>query len=223
MIIYQQQLFLLLLIRLNRSRRPRDLLSAKYAHFSLRYFIRVKHKLKMMDVSKILYTFLLLVLACCQPFMAATPTDSKASETTDYTFELYQDLDYTVPAGSAIIITFPAEFQPVVVDGPYVCLVSAWIDSTAIPSISCALSGLTITISGGFPTTVTALANTYYSIIVEGLHNPLYSGTTAAFTGMFQDSSSNVIFSFESNFGFEGVVISEGILTCLITSTPTQT
>lgn len=52
----------------------------------------------------------------------------------------------------------------------------------------------------------------------------MYAVTTGAFTGLFQNTNTNsVIFNFQTNFGLAGISISEGLLTCSLTASPTTT
>lgn len=52
----------------------------------------------------------------------------------------------------------------------YTCYISSWIDNIAIPSITCSLSGLTITINNAFSNivgSVTVAAWTLYGIVIN--------------------------------------------------------
>jgi hypothetical protein len=52
----------------------------------------------------------------------------------------------------------------------------------------------------------------------------MYAINTAAFTGLFLDTNTNAaLFTYDTNFGMNGIQITEGILTCSISSNPTTT
>ena len=44
-------------------------------------------------------------------YLGVTLTDTKASETTDYTFDVLSEDELTIPAGSDIVITYPIQYQ----------------------------------------------------------------------------------------------------------------
>ena len=52
----------------------------------------------------------------------------------------------------------------------------------------------------------------------------MYAATTAAFSGLFLNTQTNsAIFTYNTNFGTSGIDISQGILACSITASPTTT
>lgn len=112
-------------------------------------------------------------------------------------------------------------------DGSFVCYVSTWVDGLPIPTISCLLSGLTFTINGLFTSLSAPLlvpSFTFYGFVINQITNPMYAATTAAFTGLFiETATSAALFTFSTNFGSSGIQISESILTCSISSSPTTT
>lgn len=97
-------------------------------------------------------------------------------------------------------------------DGNYNCFVSTWVDSLAIPTITCTLSGLTFAINGMFTALSAPLlvpSYTFYGIVINQITNPMYAATTAAFTGLFTDTStSSALFTYNTNFGSSGISIS---------------
>lgn len=93
-----------------------------------------------------------------------------ASTRSNYTFQIIQEDGVNLTSNTAIQIVFPTDYQGVLANGNYVCYVASWIDSIAIPSITCVLSGLTLTISGGFADlvgTVLVSAYTFYEIVIN--------------------------------------------------------
>lgn len=139
-------------------------------------------------------------------------TTSMASTRSNYTFQIVQQDDVSLTTNTGVQIIFPTDFQGVLANGNYVCYVASWIDSIAIPTVTCTLSGLTMTITGGFVDiigTVVVPAYTFYEIIVNQLTNPMYAVTTGAFTGLFKNTNTNsAIFNFQTNFGISGISIS---------------
>lgn len=162
----------------------------------------------------------------CAPvyqLMVSTST-SMASAHSNYTFEFLQQDDVDVTSSTIIQIVFPTDYQGILSDGAYTCYISSWIDTLAIPNVSCALAGLTMTISNAFATITGTMtvSLTFYGIAINQIINPMYAGTTSAISGTFSDSTTNsVIFSFLTNFGLSGIPITEGAMLCSITASPT--
>lgn len=97
-------------------------------------------------------------------------TTSMASTRSNYTFQILQEDDVNLTSNTAMQIVFPTDYQGVLTNGNYDCYVASWIDSIAIPSITCSLSGLTMSISGGFVDlagTVLVSAYTFYAIVIN--------------------------------------------------------
>lgn len=93
-----------------------------------------------------------------------------ASTRSNYTFQIVQEDDVNLTSNTAVQIVFPTDYQGVIANGNYDCYVASWIDSVAIPSITCSLSGLTMSISGGFVDlagTVLVSAYTFYEIVIN--------------------------------------------------------
>ena len=134
-----------------------------------------------------------------------------ASARSDYTFEIQQEDDLNFTSTTSVQITLPADYQAIMSDGNFACYISQWIDGATVNPITCALVGLTFTISGAFAGIVGSLlvpAYTIYAFVINQLTNPMYADTTAAFTGLFTNTATNTaIFVFETNFGTSGIQI----------------
>lgn len=84
-------------------------------------------------------------------FLDINISNNQAAAITSYTFILFQDISITIPSNSIINIEFPIEYQDVVEDGTHACTPSGWADN---PTLVCAMTGLTLSISGGFPSQI---------------------------------------------------------------------
>lgn len=132
------------------------------------------------------YFFLILIeLAYSQvDFMVLSMSDNKASAFATYTFEIYQDTTSTIPQGSNFIITFPTDYQNVLVDQTYNCSAAAWVATVTTPTITCSNVGLLFTISNAFNTSLAYQGYTHiYQIVIENIPNPTFSGVTSIFNG----------------------------------------
>lgn len=124
-------------------------------------------------------------------------------------------------------IVLPLDYQNLMTDGNYNCYISDWIDSQVVPVVSCTLTGLAFTVNNAFNGivgTVNTSPFTFYGVVINDITNPMYAATTAAFTGLFMNTlNSSAIFTYSTNFGFSGIDITQGILTCSITASPSTT
>lgn len=78
-----------------------------------------------------------------------------------------------------------------------------------IASPSCTRSGLTITLTGGFPSSYEINVGDIFTFTFDAITNPAYSMTTGTFSFSILDSSNNVLVSMISP---SGVSVTPGVL-----------
>lgn len=157
----------------------------------------------------LLYLILLFPLLPAQlSNMNVILTSYTVSAVTDYTFSVDKADYIDLPASTTIQITFPSQYASVLASGTHACIVVDW-PITSV-TLTCTVSGLTLTVAGGFPTNHADNGLETYSFMVRSLTNPTYSQYTDVFDGEFLSSSTS-LFTFQSNSG-SGVLITEGLM-----------
>ncbi len=89
----------------------------------------------------------------------------------------------SIPAGSLLRITFPAQYNHLTA-GAFTC--------TSSNAVTCSLTGSEMTVTGMFPSASTP---TSYSVTIQGIRNPSPALTTDSFTMQVRDGSTVVDFS----------------------------
>lgn len=125
-----------------------------------------------------------------------------------YTFDIILPSPFLAAPGSAITITFPTQYQGSVTNGVYSCSTTSWDNSSAI---TCAVNGLVLTVSNGFPNLYNGDVNNFIEFVVSNIKNPPYSGTTSDFSGNFVNGSGGTT---AMSLGGSGLSITPGVLSC---------
>ncbi len=119
---------------------------------------------------------------------------------TSYTFAIYQTSPINIPSGTSVQILFPSQYLEVLDAGTYSCTVTGWPAGAALPTPTCAATGLVVTVSGLFASTLIYPGSMLtYQIVVNGVNNPLNSGTTDPLNIKFV-SGSTVLININSDF-----------------------
>lgn len=127
-----------------------------------------------------LQLLLLLRIASCSA-MTVTAVNPTVSTVTDYEFSILNTDMLDVPLGSVIVISFPADYVSLLTGGLYNCSYSSWFQSV---TLSCSISGLVMTVSGGFPVDRLAIGQLdNYTFVVYNITNPPYAIYTDVFNG----------------------------------------
>jgi len=151
---------------------------------------------------------LLISRASCQT-MTVTATSSVVSTVTDYQFSIQNTDSVDIPAGSVLVISFPVDYVSLLNNGAYNCTYTSWFQSV---TLSCSISGLVLTVSGGFPVDRPSLGQVdNYTFVVYNITNPPYATYTDVFNGEFDDSNGNQLMTMQSNGG-SGILLQAGTL-----------
>lgn len=117
-----------------------------------------------------------------------------------YTFAIYQTSPINIPSGTLVQILFPAQYLEVLDPSTYSCTVTGWPAAAVLPTPTCAATGLVVTVSGLFTSTLIYPGSMLtYQIVVNGVNNPLNSGTTDPLNIKFV-SGSTVLININSDF-----------------------
>jgi hypothetical protein len=128
----------------------------------------------------------------------------------------------TIPANSLLTVSFPTQYSDVLESKTYTCYVNTWPSALSSPTPACSVTALTLTVSSIFPNDYTVIApGATYSLTIDGISNPLEAGRTGSFTIRIINPANTVLLSVLSDFG-NGITISAGRMTCVLTADPTQ-
>ena len=83
-----------------------------------------------------------------------TITNPTTSISTSYTFKIYQSSAINIPSGTLVQILFPTQYLEVLDPGTYLCTVTGWPAAAVLPTPTCAATGLVITVTALFTSTL---------------------------------------------------------------------
>ena len=159
--------------------------------------------------------FLFKQLRCDSIFIS---TDSSVvSTTTSYSFFYFVETDLTPVVGSNFSITLPSEYASRLTNGNTTCTVT-WSLPITVPSVSCSLSDMLITVQGLFSSAVTfqAANGDYFDVRVDNILNPYSAVTPGNFIARTTVSGGTITATGQVSSPF-----SAGSMTCSIATSPT--
>ena len=151
---------------------------------------------------------LLASVANCST-MTINALNTTVSTQTDYQF-LIENTDSTdIFTGAVIVISFPADYATILTSGSYSCSQTSWFQSV---TLSCTLTGLVMTITGGFPVDRPALGQVdEYNFVIYNIINPPYATYTDIFNGEFSSATGVQLMTMQSNGG-NGILLTQGTM-----------
>jgi hypothetical protein len=138
--------------------------------------------------------------------MNVTVSNSTINTLSSYTFSISKSDYADLPASATVLIIFPSQYQ--LTSGSYTCTVLSWPISSV--SLACSVSGLVLTVSGGFPVEHPDNGVETYSFRVDQVKNPQYAQYTDVFEAVFVGAGLD-IFTAQSNSG-SGILITQGVM-----------
>lgn len=107
----------------------------------------------------IINLFSLTQIIKSQPYIdfSIYPSSTSAGAYSNYTFVLFQFDKMNLTSNTNIQITLPTEYQNILTNGAYDCIIEEWIPTLTIPNVTCTLSGLILTLNNAFSTITGAI------------------------------------------------------------------
>lgn len=185
----------------------------------LLFLCLINNKLHMLHISILLKLFTILNVfeySFSQLQLDVSMSTSTVNMISNYTFTITKSTSDVgdIIQNSIITIYFPSPYNLAFPSGNYTCLIQTWAVQLTVDSLNCTITGLKLSVTGGFPNDYIDVSSTQidiFSFTIINLTNPNYSTITDIFYGFFMNPNGTPQLNFQT-LNQMGVSITTGSL-----------